>query len=59
MSIDNQYKSVHVRLAADDHEKLSNMANEFGCSRATVVRILVREYSKLKLQITAEEVRDE
>ncbi len=47
-------RAVQVWLDPDDYSKLSSIALEIGCCKGSVLRVLVREYTKLKLQVTVE-----
>lgn len=43
--------AVQVRLDETDHAKLTDIAERLGCHKATVLRFLLRECTRLELQV--------
>ena len=39
-------KSVHIRLDENDYVKLTSLANQLGCAKASVVRMILRAHPK-------------
>jgi len=37
-------KSVHIRLSKNDYNKLTSLAHQLGCARASVVRMILRAH---------------
>jgi len=46
--------SVHVRLSGDDYERLSELAEDIGCGKATALRALLRKHGRERTQVARE-----